>query len=123
MIADRVLADVVPEIAAAGVEGSLYFVEVVVEGRCRCSLGTAVRVEERSGHSSAVRSQVKTEVEGSRVKAEAEGSRAMLAEAVERLLLCELGASRGRLWEEHTVPAIWGCCSKCQCILPVQRDS
>jgi hypothetical protein len=123
MIADLVLADVVAEIAAAGVEGSLYFVEAVVEGRCRCSLGTAVRVEERSGHSSVVRSQVKTEVEGSRVKAEVEGSRAMLAEAVERLLLCELGASRDRLLEEHTVPAIWGCCSKCQCILPVQRDS
>jgi hypothetical protein len=54
MIADLVLADVVAEAAAAGVEGSLYFVEVVVEGMCRCSLGMAVRVEERSGHSSAV---------------------------------------------------------------------
>ena len=132
MIADLVLTDVVAEVAAAGVEGSLYFVEAVVEGRCRCSLGTAVRAEERSGHSSAVRSQVKTEVEGSRVKAEVEGSRmtiveegsrAMLAEAVERLLLCELGVSRNRLLEEHTVPAIWGCCSGCQCILPVQQDS
>jgi hypothetical protein len=106
MIADLVLTDVVPEAAAAGVEGSLYFAEAVVEGRCRCSLGTAVRVEERSGHSSVVRSRVKTEVGGSRVKLEVEGSRVtvveegsrvMLAEAVERLLLCELGASRDRL--------------------------
>ena len=104
MTADLVLVDV--ETAAAGVEGSLYFVEAVVEGRCRCSLGTAVRVEERSGHSSVVRSLVKPEMEGSRVKTEVEGSRvtvveggsrAMLAEAVERLLLCELGSSRGRL--------------------------
>jgi len=102
MIADLVLTDVVPEVAvpevaAPGVEGSLYFVEAVAEGRCRCSLGMAVRVEERSGHSSAVRSQVKTEVGGSRVTAVEEGSRAMLAEAVERLLLCKLGASRDRL--------------------------
>jgi hypothetical protein len=40
---------------------------------------------------------VKTEVEGSQVMVVEEGSRAMLAEAVERLLLCELGASRDRL--------------------------
>ena len=124
MIADLVLADVVAEVAAAGVEENLCFVEAVVEGRCRCSLGTAVRVEERSGHSSVVRSRVKTEVEGSWVTIVEEGSRAMLVEAVERLLLCELGASRGQAFsEEHTVPAIRGCCSKCQCILPVQRDS
>ena len=41
MIADLVLAVVVVEVAGAGVEGSLYFVEVV-EGKRRCSLGTAV---------------------------------------------------------------------------------
>jgi hypothetical protein len=59
-------------------------------------LGTAVGVEERSGHSSAVRSQVKTEAEGSQARIEVEGSQATL-EAVERLLLCELGPSRDRL--------------------------
>jgi len=32
MIADLVLADVVAEVAGAGVEESLYFVEAVVEG-------------------------------------------------------------------------------------------
>lgn len=93
-----------------------------MEGRRRYSLGTAVGVE-RSGHSSAVRSQAKTEVEGSRVTIVEEGSQATPVEVVERLLLCELGASGDKLWEEHTVPAIWGCCSKSQCILPVQRDS
>jgi virulence-associated protein VagC len=67
-----------------------------VEGRRRCSLGTAVGVE-RSGHSSAVRSQVKTEVEGSRVTIVEEGSQATLVEVVERLLLCELGASGDKL--------------------------
>jgi hypothetical protein len=133
MIADLVLADVVDEAAGSGVGGSLYFVEAVVEGKHRCSLGTAVGAEERSGHSSAVRSQVKPEVEGNRVRIEVEesrativgeGSQATLVEEVERLLLCELGASRDRLWEERTVvPAIRGCCSKSQCILPVQRDS
>ena len=91
MTADLVLADV----AGAEVEGYLYFVEAVVEGMCR-SMETAVGVEERSGHSSAVRSQVKTEVEGSRVIVE-EGSQATLAEEVERLLPCELRASRYRL--------------------------
>jgi hypothetical protein len=90
MIADLVLADVVVEV------GNLYFVEAVVEGRHRCSMETAVGVEERSGHSSAVRSQVKTEMEGSRVIVE-EGIQATLAEEVERLLPCELGASRCRL--------------------------
>ena len=123
VIADLVLADVVVEIAGAGVEGSLYFVEAVVEGRRRCSLGTAVEMEERSGHSSAARSQVKTEVEGSRLTIVEEGSQATLVEAGEKLLLCELGASRHMLQEEHTVPTIWGCCSTCQCTLPVQRDS
>jgi hypothetical protein len=97
MIADLVLADVVVEVAGAGVEGCLYFVEAAEEGRGRCSLGTAVGVEERSGHSSAVRSQVKTEAEGSQARIEVEGSQATLVEAVERLLLCELGPSRDRL--------------------------
>jgi hypothetical protein len=123
MIAGLVLADVVVEAAGAGVGGSLYFAEAVVEGKRRYSLGTAVGVEERSGHSSAVQSQGKTEVEGSRVTIVEEGSQATLVEAAERLLLCELGTSRDRLEGERTVPAIRGCCSKSQCILPVQRDS
>jgi CDGSH-type Zn-finger protein len=122
-IADLALADVVVEIAGAGGEGNLYFVEAAVEGRRRCSGGTAVGVEERSGHSSAERNQATTEGEGSLVTVVEEGSQATLAEAAERLLLCKLGASRHRPYEEHTVPAIGGGCSKRQCILPVQRDS
>lgn len=120
MIADLVLADVVAEVAAAGVEGCLYFVEAVVEGRCRCSLGMAGRVEERSGHSSAVRSRVKTEVEGSWVTIVEEGSRAMLAEAVERLLHCELGASRDTgFWKNilflPSGGAVQSVSASCQC--------
>jgi hypothetical protein len=96
----------VAEVAGAVGEENVYFVEVaVVEGRRHCSLGTVVKVVERSGCSPPA---------GSRVTIVEQESQEMLAEVVGRKLFCERHATRNRLCSRRTCPAVWGCWLTCQ---------